>query len=347
MFGLTSRVTFSRGAYNGGAYKEVGASFVFSGVHEVKVKNGLDSVTTDCSIALPTAARLRLKDGNFLPVTLGDLIADGDGVRVELGYDGVLRTEFEGFVKRRVVDKMLLLECEGYERVLRLGVKMTGNYKSTTLKGLLTDMLKGTGIGLSCSVDFPLVGMQMDGANGLQVIDHIKRVSEGAIGVFFIEPKTLWAGLIYTPYVNGVDLFKLPTASYRLGYNCPLENGLKKKVVSEPVSVLINGKLVSGDLVRTEAKDKTAKRQVKYFLNNVPDAAMLAEFASEKQRRLNYEGFEGFLMGFGVPYCAPGYRVNVIDNRYADASGTYLCEGIEVTFGLNGFRRRVNIGLKV
>lgn len=321
----------------------------FSGVHEVRIKRGLHSYSEWASIKIPFVANVVTgKRSTPALVSMITLVKDGDAVEVQLGYNGDLITEFKGFVKRRnkLVD-MLEIECEGYVRKLRLNVDITKNFTKTSAKELLQLACKGTGITVQCPVDFPLSGIKLLHADGCKIIDHIKKCSEGIINVFFIKPDVLWCGLVYTPYLAGTHVFSLPTVKYRIGWNTASANNLKERVPSEPVQVIINGISVTGDSVRTDAKDKTAARTEKMYLNNVPDQAILKKFAQEKVNQMNYTGYEGTLMAFLQPLCEPGYLAYVLDNQNQERTAYYLVESTEVIFGVNGGFRNVEVGPKL
>ena len=332
--------------------------FQFSGVHEVRVLRGMHGLTTACTIKLPSKARIdgptpTLPDGEGVVVdergfvTTGNLFADGDAVKVELGYDDDLQTEFEGYIKRRNLAMPLEIECEGYERELRLAVNINRYYPKTTAKELLTDVCSQTSINVICDVDFPLVGMRLVDCDGIEVINHIKKCSENALTIFFIAPRTLWCGLVYTPYIGGNAVMNLPRVAYDLGYNCIKDNNLKERTPKEKVQVFMNGVLASGDGVRTQSKDVSARRKARHYLNNVPDKSALQLFADEVANRMNYTGYAGNVTGFLQPYCLPGYVATVYDARYPALKGDYLVESTEVTFGMGGGRRRVGLGVKL
>lgn len=316
----------------------------FKGVHEVRIKRSLHTYCDWASIKIPAISYLKGKRSIPIAVPTANLFADGESVTIKLGYNDDLLTEFKGFVKRRNLGQMLEVECEGYAWQLRMNVDITKNYESTSAKELLEAACEGTGIKVECPVDFPLSGIKLLHANGCKIIDHIKKCSEGILNIFFIKPDTLWCGLVYTPYLLGTPVFNMPTVGYRLGWNTHKENNLKERVPTEPVQVIINGITVTGDSVRTDAKDKTAKRTEKYFLNNVPSEAVMKKFAQEKVNQINYTGYEGTLTAFLQPFCEPGYLATIIDNRYPERNAKYLVEGTEVIFGINGARRIIEIG---
>ncbi len=292
-----------------------------------------------------------IKEGSrAMPVemAMGDLFVPGTRVKIRLGLNGDLRTEFEGFVKRRNIDMPIEIECEGYSWQLRNQVSLTKKYITTSAKEVLLDMAAQTeDIKIMCPVDFPLKGLYMTKVDGGAVIEHIKKCSERALTLFFIYPSTLWCGLVYTPYVAGKKVFDLPTVKYRLGWNVPRDNQLKQREPKEPVQVFMNGKLVTGDVIRTASKDKTAKRHVTFLMNNVPDADTLNSFADELQLQKNYTGWEGFLNPYLVPFIEPGYSIELTDKEFPERNGIYLCESVETHFGIGGARRKVGLGPKV
>ena len=324
--------------------------FRFSGVQNVVVRRSMNGLSSSAHITLPGKARVDQaiagRDAEGF-VNTGSLLKEGDRVTINLGYNDDLRTEFEGYVKRVGTEVPLVVECEGYERELRLVVNINRYYQATTAKDLLTDMCSQTSINVICDVDFPLRGIRLVNADGIDVINHIKKCSEGALSIFFIAPSTLWCGLVYTPYLDGKGVLDLPTVAYDLGYNCPRDNGLQRRVPAEKVQVFMNGVLVSGDGVRTESKDKEAKRKVRFFTNNVPSESVLQACANEIANRRNYTGYTGSLTGFLQPYCMPGYVASVSDVWHPELKGDYLVEDVEVTFGVNGARRRVSLGVKL
>lgn len=320
-------------------------SFNFSGVHEVRIERNMHSYEDRAYIKLPSIARVSNgKKVDATKVSTATKFKDGDKVTIRLGYDNDLQTEFEGFVKRRQLGMPLEIECEGYSRLLRLQTITANLSKGIDVKQLLELACNGTGITVDCRVSFMIYGRNLVNANGCEVLDEIKKVSDGTLTIFFIEPKKLWCGLTYTPYLAGTEVFALPTAKYRLGYNCIKDNALKERIPNEKVQVIINGQLATGDAVRTQSDEKVAARKVKMLINGVRDVAVVKTFANEKANNMNYQGYEGSLTGFLQPYCLPGYNVVVKDSTYPERDGTYMAEGVYVTFGQNGARRRVELG---
>jgi len=344
-------------------------NFRFAGVHEVRIKRSMQSVEDSATITLPSIAKI-VQGQSQVPVEVitGNLFNDGEPVTINLGYndnsawtpgatpiipggknDG-LCTMFQGFVKRRGLGMPLVVECEGYCRKLRQDIDVTHSYDATTASELL-NLLKtdsdgnSTGINVIVKDDLDLLRVKLRNVNGLEIIDSIKRFSEGVLNVFFINPTTLWCGLTYTPYSRGEDPFNLGVVDYDLGYNCIKDNSLEERVnTDERIQILFGGTTAVNNKVFSASDDKAAKRKYKSHLSNVGDVAELQKLANEKQYKTNYEGYTGSINTFLQPYCAPGWIANIHDRRYPERDGQYMIEGTEVTFGQRGARIRVQIG---
>lgn len=345
-FGLTSQIFLG--------------NYVLNGLHEVRIKKSIHGLAESATIALPSVATMRkgsLNEDGSITMNAGggvqtgqtrNFFKDGDSVTINLGYNGELLTEFRGFVKQRSLGMPLQVECEGFVRQLRLQTSVTKTYANTTLKQMLTDATAGTDINVKCAVDFNISGVRLNNANGLQLCDWLRNATDRALTICFIgDGSTLYAGLPYTLLAQGDEDFGFGRVAYRLGYNLKRDNGLRMKIPSEPVDVIMQGRYATQAAVMVEAKDKYAKTKVQSMLNHIPDNPTLQDLATEKQTFLNYTGLEGNLTGFLQPYCAPGWTVQLVDRLNPDANGVYIVESTEVVFGMGGARRMVELGPKI
>lgn len=300
------------------------------------------------TIKVPAIARVRKQQSaTSTVVSTGNLFSVGDPVTIALGYDNKLQTEFEGFVKRKELGMPMVIECEGYVQRLR-ETHLTENLsKGIPVKKLLEIICTGTGITVDCQVDFTMYGRNFNNADGTKVLDEIKKCSDNALSIFFIEPRKLWCGYVFTPTINGEKVFGEADVKYRLGWNCIKDNGLKEHKPASEAQVYYNGTLASGDAVRTASDEKVAKRKIKAALNGVRDVNVIKAFVNEKAKRMNYVGYEGTLTAFLQPFCKTGYTAFIKDDRYPERDGRYLVESVHVSFGMSGARRKVEIGTKL
>lgn len=323
--------------------------FRTTGVHDVRIRRSMHSFVDTATVVLPSIARIKNKKGQLNPgvVTTGNQFADGDKVTIKLGYDNANTTEFEGFVTRRDLNMPLEISCEGYSYQLRRN-KVSGYWKEITVKDLLAKAVEGTDITINCNTDIVLTNVKAINAPGIELLNFILKQTEGAISLFFISAKVLWAGLVYSDIGSGKDVAGIGEAKYRLGWNCPRENDLKQRTLSDNPVVVNYLKRTPEGTIFSGTSTETAKlaRQYKKVLNHLKET-FVKQLADEKQDRLNYLGYEGKLTGFLKPYCIPGYKVYITDTRYPDLTGYYLAESVEIRFGVKGARRIIEIGPQI
>ena len=348
-------------------------SFRFSAAHEVRVKRSLHSYAESATITVPSICKVvQGKSAGSNVLTTASQFKEGDKVTINIGYNDSylnyggrnggptpiiagnnkgLGTVFQGFVKRIDLNMPLQIECEGYVRPLRLGLNIKATYKKTTA-GTLLKLLEGAnnedgsnaGIKVVVADDIQLINVRLPNNNGIEIIEAVKRFSQGVLNVFFINPTTLWCGLTYTPYSQSKDPLQLGTVNYRLGWNVVKNNSLRERIPVDRVQILFGGTLATGEKVMAASDDKTAVQKRKAIFNHVGDLKNMQAMANERQYMVNYAGYEGSINGFLQPWCAPGWIANILDARYPERNGKYLVEGTDITYGLRGARIKVDIG---
>ena len=329
-------------------------NFSFSGVDLVRISRSIHSVADTAVIRIPAICKVKKGINVSGYQSTGALINDRDPVTISLGYNGQMQTEFQGFVKRRSLGMPLQLECEGFVQVLRLDIDVNNAFATTSAAQLLefvkTDYSGApTGINVVVANDIPLLNVVLPHVNGVALCSAIRRFSQGALNLFFINPTTLWCGSTYVPYKNGTDPFGIGTVNYRLGYNCIKDNALVQRTPSDPVQIVFQNTNAIGITTKVEsaADLKYISRKAVSVLNNIGDPATMQLLANEKMYQANYAGYMGTINGFLQPYCQPGWLANVVDDRYPERNGSYLVESTEVVFGNNGAQRRVELGPKL
>lgn len=324
-------------------------NFRFSGVHELNVKRSIHNYVNTATIDIPSLANIVRKSGTTSPnaVVTSSQFTEGDKVKISVGYDGNNRTEFEGFVTKKGVSMPLTIDCEGYSYQLRRN-KVSGYWKEISVTDLLKKAVEGTDVTIKSNVDIKLVNVKAKEAPGVEILDFILKATEGTISIFFSEPTVLFAGLVYSEVKAGNDVFGFGEVKYRPGFNCPQQNDLKKRTLSDNPVVVNMLKRTATGTVFSKLSDEVSALATKYKkeMKHLAEA-FLKQVAQEKQDRLNYIGYEGKINGFWEPYCEPGYTAYLKDSRYPELDGYYLVEDVEVTFGVGGGRRISSLGAKI
>lgn len=307
--------------------------------HEVKIKKSIFEYVNKAVIKLPLTARVK-QSGKIITATTETAkeIKEGDKVIIQLGYNGSLKTEFEGFVARLNFTSPLEVECEGYSYQLRKK-QMSGTMTKTTLLDVMKKLVEGTDIVLDEKQipKFPIDKIIMEKKTGTEVLEQLRKISNQLIR-FTFTGNTLWGGLAYFQNKGEVK--------YRLGYNVIKDGNLKKREAkNDEVTVNWVGELKDGTKVTATSGTK-GKVQVRSS-HAITDKESLRQLADADVQKQSYDGYEGKITAFGVPFCDTGYKCILEDVKYPERGGNYIVQTMEANYGLSGFRRSVGIGAKL
>ncbi len=332
MFVLNSNITIGK--------------FRFSGVHDVRISSGIDSITSMAYIKLPAKASI-IKQGQAVEegVITSRQFKEGDEVTISLGYNGNLKTEFKGFVNQVDMNRPLTIICEGYSWLLRRNV-VNISKRSVSIKALLNEAVKGLpGIEVVCEADIHLNNIQVNGT-GADVINAIREHTDHALTIFFKDWNKLWCGNLKTKVAQNGDALKRGKVQYRSGLNIFSNNTLKKRnTADDPVEVKYSKKDSEGTVLEgASAAFKKAVRKHSKLLNQVKEATALKLLAEEKAYKENYDGFEGSVQTFLEPFVQPGFIASLTDNMLELKARDYLVEAVTTHFGISGARRSVELG---
>lgn len=321
--------------------KTVIAGFTFYTLHDLRVDKTIYTYTNTGMLKIPARARIRKRsDNNFLEfVETANQFKEGDPVEIYAGYDGILKKEFAGFVRR--VNKTIpcQIELEGYSYELRTKTNVNKFWKSATVKEIMQEAIKGTSIKLMVQDDLPVVNFIARNANGAQVLDNlIEKVSDRALTARFITDDTLWIGLRYTAYKS--------TVKYKLGYNVIKDDELKERI-ADKTKIQINyvHKKASGERVRAKATNGVGQVKKK-TLAAVESEEWLKKLTDTKLSKEAYDGFEGNITTFLFPYAEPG-DMALLSDPFFNRNGGFIIDKTTLTLNRSGGRRIVGIGVKV
>lgn len=317
MFTLTSEITI------GGKR--------FGGVHDVRIKRSIYELAATATVKVPVTAVLKQTGKPATEVEVAKEIKTGDPVEIRLGYDGILNTEFKGYVKQLNLKTPLEIVCEDAFYLCRK--------KSVTLSGktTLADVVGRCGLTAGYTAKLSMESFQVPNKPVSWVLAKLKK--DYGLAVFFDLDGRVYAS---EPFKT-VD----ETVKYRLRYNVIRDDDLKYQL-AEDVKLRINAICIYRDGTKVEAKigadDGTEKTM--YFYD-VKDEKELAVLAQAELKRHSYDGYSGKIQTFLAPYAAPCMLAELEDDVYRYRNGRYYIESVETTFGTGGGRRTIEIGLKV
>lgn len=79
----------------------------------------------------------------------------------------------------------------------------------------------------------------------------------------------------------------------------------------------------------------------------VSDETKLKEMAQAELKKLKYDGFEGSVTSFLIPYATRGMSAIIKDKEHPNREGKYFIKKVETSFGISGARRKIEISNKL
>ena len=313
---------------------EIG-SYIFNQVNEIEITKSVEELSDTAVIKLPT--RFKVRQNGEQKFT-EDAIKVGDKVTITLGYEGKYSgVEFTGFVKKISPKIPLEIHCEDALWVLRRK-NITRSWEKTTMKEILTEVVKDTPVQLADNI--PSVNLDkwiIKNANGAQVLESLKK--DLLMTAFINDEGKLYCGLQQLTNVG-------QTVVYDLNYNL-VENNLEFKSKEER-KIKIKYTYIDKENKRKsiEVGDPDGEQR-EYNTSVISDLSKLEEMAKAELEKLKYDGFEGDVTSFLIPYATRGMKAKLLDNEHPNREGNYFIKKVVTTFGTGGARRKITIGNKL
>ena len=297
-------------------------------IESVTVKRSVESLADTATITLPATVFNKA-------LNVDEKIKRGDAVKIELGYDDKLETEFEGYVESISTDGgSLVLNCEDGIFLYRVEIP-NKEMVNASVKDILNYVNKeiGHNFSLQCDYDFSYDKFVIKNANGYDVL---KKIQEEAMPNIYLKKNVLH---IHPQYSEIFGELK-----YDFSKNIDAEGtDLKyKKKENRKVRVTIEYTGSDGKTKKYEYGDMGGESITKKTsTSNYSSIKLLAQQEYESK---SYDGYEGSFQGWLIPYCDAGYKVTINDPDYEYKNGTYYVLEVETTFSKDGGVRKITLG---
>lgn len=319
------------------AHIEIGP-YTFDQVHELSITRSVDLITDTAVIELPTKFALRSDEKQSQKLKTTDAIKVGQAVSITIGYKGVIeRLEFVGVVTAVKPNTPVSIHCEDATWHLR-SKNCNKNFAQTTLRQLMQYILEGQEITLSSRIPpLRIHKCLFKGCNGLQALQQLKR--DYGLRIFLDDHGQLFAGFIDAKTLSD-------QVDYQMGYNVIAQDLEFKTRDAIKLKVKLIGLTDENKHITAEAGDSGgAQRTIHRY--DVSDQAELQKIADSKLKALQYDGYRGTLTSFLTPLADRGMIARLQDDRYPERSGCYFIPSVVITYGMNGARRKVELGIKL
>lgn len=303
----------------------------FEAVNNVKINRSIHQLGATAVIKVPVTAVLKRSDETKTAVETAKVIKVGDVVEIKLGYNGQLRTEFKGVVRKLNYRTPLEIECEDAFYFTR--------HTSVTLSGTMTlsECLSKCGLKVLHVVDLKLKNFVADDKAVSWVLGKLK--TDYGLNVFFDMDGKVIAGRSFD-VVGG-------SVKYELRRNVIKDDDLKYMLASD-VKLKIKAICFKKDGTKVEASigsDGGVTRSLHFY--DIESMAELKSLAELELKKYSRDGYDGAIETFLQPYAEPCMTADLKDSVYSERDGKYYIEGVETSFGTAGARRMVTIGIRM
>ena len=319
---LSSNITITQ--QGSGRNKTIYFDFVCS----VNIKEDITTLTDTAKVILPSHILSTQKE------KLLELLRNGDKINIKLGYDGVLKQRFNGYIKTiKHLNKKspIEFECEDEMYVLKKKV-VSKAYKSVNLQQLFKDICPEYNKQI---VDRGVGQLKIDRATVAKTLDELK--TKYGILTYFVNGK-LFSGLDY--WMENENI-----AKFKFGYNIITDeiqfvkaDDVKIKLIA--ISILPNNKKIEIEI--GDADGETRK-----FWHWGISEIELRKFAEQELLKFKYDGARDKFTTFGEPFVQKGNVADLEYPEYPECNGKYLIKSVEVNFGTKGYRQIIELDRKV
>lgn len=310
-------------------------NFTFNSVHEIEITKSVEELSDTAIIKLPTRFKVRQNGSQQFTE---NAVKVGDKVVITLAYEGKYSgVEFMGFVKKISPKIPLEIHCEDALWMLRRK-NITKSWSATTMKEILSEVVKGTSIELADNIpNIKLDKWIIKNANGAQVLESLKK--DLLMTIFINDEGKLYCGLQQLTNIG-------QTVVYDLNYNL-VENNLEFKS-KEDRRIKVKYTYIDKENKRKSIEVGDADgEQREYHTSVISDVNQLEKMALAEIEKLKYDGFDGDVSSFLIPYATRGMKAKIIDKEHPNREGNYFIKKVVTTFGTGGARRKVSIGNKL
>lgn len=300
-------------------------------LEKVNIKRSVELLADTAVITIPGSVFNKT-------IEVEDKLNVGDEVSINLGYDEDLQEEFKGYLKAIKTDGgSLILECEDGLYLFRKSVK-DEELKEANVNSILSNICSQVGdFSVSCDYDFSYEKFVISNATGYDVL---KKIQEEASPNIYLKDNVLHVHPQYAE-IFGKVVYNFKTNIENKGTDLKYKSKDERKLL-----VVVESTDKAGKTIKVE-KGTTGGDKMTVKMSGVTDKASLEAKAQQVLDARVYEGYEGHIQGWLIPYVDAGYKAKIVDDDYEYKNGTYYVISVETDFSQSGGVRKVTLGKKL
>ena len=292
---------------------------------ECKIESSLKGLTDTAEIILPR----KVKD--FDRMKIGEWFRPGDPVKIDLGYDGNVYTEFTGYVKATPAGVPLVLQCENEMYNLKRSI-ISVSKTNCTLKELLQAIVPGYEI--ICDETKTMGSIRFKDLTQAQCLEELKKQ-----GIYCLFKDKVLHALDSLSHLDGEthSIIIERTA----GESIKIKEIHQTKVFIELIKKI-------GKRVKVEHGDENPGLIIRRSFSGVNmSEPEMRDMAKALYNLAKAPGLDGDVILFGIPRVKLGDSLKITSSIYDKApeyGKAYRVDAITKTFGYNGFRQSCKLG---
>lgn len=297
---------------------------------KVEIHRSVELLADTATIVLPGAEYNKALE-------VESLIKRGDPVSITIGYEETgLREEFRGWIQRISTDDgSITIECEDDLYKFRKSIP-NEELKQVQLESLLKKVISGIGgsYKLDCTYSWTYEKFVISNATGYDVL---KKVQEECGADIYLADDTLH---VHAPAeAVGDDVY------YDFTLNVEECDLTYRTAEDRKVQVVVKATMPDGTVKEIET-GSTGGDKVEIRCATSDEASMRQRGQTE-MKRLSFDGYEGNITTWLIPYCKPGDTAELRDEDYPEKDGRYFVQAVTTEFSRDGGKRTVELGFRL
>ena len=297
---------------------------------KVEIHRSVELLADTATIVLPGAEYNKALE-------VESLIKRGDPVSITIGYEETgLREEFRGWIQRISTDDgSITIECEDDLYKFRKSIP-NEELKQVKLESLLKKVISGIGgsYKLDCTYSWTYEKFVISNATGYDVL---KKVQEESGADIYLADDTLH---VHAPAETvGDDVY------YDFAQNVEECDLTYRTAEDRKVQVVVKATMPDGTVKEIET-GSTGGDKVEIRCATSDEASMRQRGLTEV-KRLSFDGYEGNITTWLIPYCKPGDTAELKDEDYPEKDGRYFVQAVTTEFSRDGGKRTVELGFRL
>lgn len=312
-------------------FNNEGRKFRLALLSALEIVKSVQNLADVATIVLPEAMLNKVLE-------ISSKIGRGTQVAIQLGYNGKLYREFDGFVQEiQTNDSTLKLICEDALFLFRKAVPNI-EMKTPNVSDIANYLIQhiDPSFTLVCDFNIGYEKFVIHNANGYDILK--KLADDTRCNIYFNTGKKELH--IHAPYIE-----KAGEVKYSLDQNVETSSLEYKRAIDRKFEITVES-VGSDGKIKTVKAGTTGGETVSMKVGAMNESDM-KKIADAELIKRSSDRYEGSITTWLVPYVEPTYTARFHDPDYPEKDGAYYVVSVTTTLSDAGGVREVEFGIKL